>query len=136
MKLIIHDLKIPIEKDGIDAYIELASQRLGLDDKNITISKLLSKSLDMKDENQFYYKLSLVVNVPDSIENIQNLPLYKEPFIPVKKIKSLKDRPIVVGFGPAGMFAALELIDHGFRPIIFDRGKKIEDRSIDVDRGL
>ena len=134
MKLIIHDLKIPIEEDGIDAYIELASQRLGLNDKNISISKILSKSLDLKDQNQFYYKLSLVVDVPDSIENIQNLPLYKEPFIPVKKIKSLKDRPIVVGFGPAGMFAALELIDHGFRPIIFDRGKKIEDRSIDVQR--
>ncbi len=134
MKLIIHDLQIPVEKDGIDAYIESASQRLGLDNKNISIFKILSKSIDMKDENQFYYRLSLVVDVPDWFENIQNIPLFEEPVIPDKKIRTFKDRPIIIGFGPAGIFAALELIDHGLKPVIFDRGKKIEDRSIDVQR--
>ena len=134
MKLIIHDLKIPIEKDGIDAYIESLSQRLGLDNENISIIKILSKSLDMKDDNQFYYKLSLVAEVPDCFENIQNFPLFKEPVVPDKKIKTFKDRPIVIGFGPAGMFAALELINRGLMPIIFDRGKKIEERSTDVQK--
>jgi len=45
-----------------------------------------------------------------------------------------KDRPVIIGFGPAGMFAALELLESGLQPIIFERGKKIEDRTIDVDR--
>ncbi|MBN1621794.1 MAG: hypothetical protein JW871_04305 [Endomicrobiales bacterium] len=45
-----------------------------------------------------------------------------------------KQRPIIVGFGPAGMFAALELVDSGFKPLIFERGKKIEERTIDVQR--
>ncbi|MDH4233129.1 MAG: dehydrogenase, partial [Nitrospirota bacterium] len=36
--------------------------------------------------------------------------------------------------GPAGMFAALELIDYGIKPIIFERGKKIEERSLDIQR--
>ena len=134
MKLIIHDLRIPIEKDGIEAYIESVSQRLGLANKKISIFKILSKSLDMKDENRFYYKLSLVADVPDGFENTQNLPLFVEHVIPDKKIKTFKDRPIVIGFGPAGMFAALELIYHGLKPIIFDRGKKIDERSIDVQR--
>ncbi len=134
MKLIIHDIQIPIEKDGDDAYVESMSQRLGLDRGNISILKILSKSLDMKDENQFYYKLSLAVDVPDRFENIQNLPLFEEPVAPYNKIKTFNDRPIVIGFGPAGMFAALELIDHGLMPIIFDRGKNIEERSIDVKR--
>ena len=43
-------------------------------------------------------------------------------------------RPIIIGFGPAGMFAALELIENGYEPLIFERGKKIEDRSTDVQR--
>ena len=45
----------------------------------------------------------------------------------------MQDRPIIVGFGPAGIFAALELIAHGLKPLIFERGKKIEERSVDVD---
>ena len=43
-------------------------------------------------------------------------------------------RPIIIGFGPAGMFAALELLEYGLKPLIFERGKKIEERSIDVQR--
>ncbi len=45
-----------------------------------------------------------------------------------------KNRPVIVGFGPAGMFAALELLEHGIQPLIFERGKKIEDRDMDVQR--
>ena len=44
------------------------------------------------------------------------------------------NRPIIIGFGPAGIFAALELVDAGARPLIFERGKKIEERSKDVQR--
>ncbi|MBN1384387.1 MAG: dehydrogenase [Elusimicrobia bacterium] len=44
------------------------------------------------------------------------------------------ERPVIIGFGPAGMFAALELIDSGIKPLIFERGKKIEERSVDVQR--
>ncbi|HDZ77449.1 MAG TPA: dehydrogenase [Candidatus Omnitrophica bacterium] len=51
-----------------------------------------------------------------------------------RKSKNIKSRPIIIGFGPAGMFAALELIEYGIKPLIFERGKKIEERSIDVQR--
>ncbi len=44
------------------------------------------------------------------------------------------DRPIIIGFGPAGMFAALELVELGYCPIIFERGKCIEERSQDINR--
>jgi hypothetical protein len=46
-------------------------------------------------------------------------------------MKTIK-RPIIIGFGPAGMFAALELLERGHKPLIFERGKKIEERSIDI----
>lgn len=134
MDLIISKLQIPIEKDGMDEYIKAASKVMGVGEGDITIAKILSKSLDMRDTKQFYYKISLVVTTDDGFENRQDFPLYKEQTGPDRKIRGLKDRPIIVGFGPAGMFAALELIDHGIKPIIFERGKKIEDRSLDVQR--
>jgi len=134
LDLIISNLQIPIEKDGIDEYIRAVSQKLGTGEGDISIAKILSKTLDLRDKEQFYYKISLVVTTDDNFENGQNFPVYKEQLKAKSKITNIKDRPIIVGFGPAGMFAALELIDHGIRPIIFERGKKIEERSLDVQR--
>ncbi len=44
----------------------------------------------------------------------------------------MPDRPIVVGFGPAGMFAALTLAEHGYRPIVLERGQPVRQRHVDV----
>ena len=96
------------------------------------ILRILSKSIDMANKEQFFYKISLAVKVSDSFENKQNFPLYREPVEAKKKAAIMKERPIIVGFGPAGMFAALELIDYGLKPVIFERGKKIEERTSDV----
>jgi len=48
--------------------------------------------------------------------------------------KSVSDnkKVIIVGAGPAGYFAALELIEHGFKPVIFDRGRNVRDRRKDL----
>ncbi len=134
MKLIINDLQVPVEKDGVDTYLNILSKRLGIAEGNISVYKFLSKSLDMRNEDSFYYRLSLVVDVHDSFENRQNHPIYEEPLNTPVKIKKIRDRPIIVGFGPAGMFAALELVDHGIRPVIFERGKRIEERTTDVQK--
>lgn len=134
MDLIISDLQIPIEKDGMDAYVHTASQKLGIGEENISIVKFLSKSLDLSNKEQFYYTISLVVRTPGSFANKQNFPIYSEPVKAARKTAKMKERPIIVGFGPAGMFAALELIDYGIKPLIFERGKKIEARTLDVQR--
>ncbi|MBV5316564.1 MAG: dehydrogenase, partial [Desulfobulbaceae bacterium] len=126
------DLQIPVEKDGAEEYVKVASQKLQLGIGDIIILKILSKSIDTLNKEQFYYKLSLVVTVADNFENKQNLPEYVKRIEQNRKPAWRKERPIVVGFGPAGMFAALELIDYGLKPIIFERGKIIEERSVDV----
>ena len=73
-----------------------------------------------------------MVHASDSFENRENLPLYIEIKAQERESKASRDRPIIIGFGPAGMFAALELIAYGLKPIIFERGKKLEERSLDV----
>jgi len=95
---------------------------------------MLSKSLDAGDPKQFYFDLSLVVQTSDSFANTENLPLYTEKIVKERESKNTGERPVVIGFGPAGMFAALELIAYGLKPIIFERGKKLEERSLDVQR--
>ncbi len=134
MHLIINNLRIPAEKDGPDEYVRAAAQKLSISEENIQLSKILGKSLDASKKDQFYYIISLVATVPDSFDNSENLPLYVENVPPPIKQKNIPQRPIIVGFGPAGMFAALELMEYGLKPLIFERGKKIEERSIDIQR--
>ena len=133
MNLIISNLQISIEKDGMDEYLKAASQKMETDEE-VSVTKILSKSLDLKNKEQFYYMVSLVVSIDDSFPNKQKFPVYAETKEVNREKANSTERPIIVGFGPAGMFAALELIDHGFKPFIFERGKKIEERSVDVQR--
>ena len=107
---------------------------LNISANDIKLVKILNKSLDAGTAEQFYYDISLVVRTPDSFDNRDNLPHYTATKAPGRKIKSSMQRPIIIGFGPAGMFAALELLDYGLKPLIFERGKTIEERSIDVQR--
>jgi len=134
LDLIINSLRIPVEKDEKDAYIKAASQKLKVSEKDIKFVKMLSKSLDARSNRQFYYEISIVVNIADSFDNKEGFPVYTGDIETQRKAKNIKDRPIIVGFGPAGMFAALELVDCGIKPLIFERGKKIEERSIDIQK--
>jgi uncharacterized protein len=132
LNLLLNNLRIPIEKDGREEYLKAASEKLNVCETAIYIVKMLSKKLDARDQAQFYYDISLVVHVPDDFDNINNLPVYTEKTAEERASKINFERPVVIGFGPAGMFAALELIAYGLKPIIFERGKRLEERSIDV----
>lgn len=134
MNLFLSNLRIPVEKDGADAYRKAASQKLNVSESTIHVVKVLSKSLDARNKEQFYYDLSLVVHTSDSFANPDNLPVFTETIVKERVVQNSAERPVVIGFGPAGMFAALELIAHGLKPIIFERGKKLEERHIDVHK--
>lgn len=134
LELIINDLRIPVEQDGRDEYVKAASVRLKIKAAEILSIKILSKSLDASCADQFYFRMSMVVNVPENFGNEDGFPVYIDAIASGRKIKSTVARPVIVGFGPAGLFAALELLEYGLKPLIFERGKKIEERDIDVQR--
>src|SRR5699024_2985191 len=47
--------------------------------------------------------------------------------------KKLENRPVIIGLGPAGLFVAYELAKHGYKPVVFERGKCIEERVKNVE---
>ena len=132
--IIINNLRVPVEKDTQREYILAAAEKLEISGENIKIIKILSKAMDARDQKQFYYEISMAVGIPDDFNNKNNFLAYSEIVREPKEPKILKDRPLIIGFGPAGIFAALELIDYGIKPIILERGKKIEDRALDVEK--
>jgi uncharacterized FAD-dependent dehydrogenase len=134
LDILISNLRIPIEEDGIKAYLNAASKSLNVSENNLTFKKIVSKSLDTSTTKQFYFEVSIVVSTDDRFDNKDNFPIYREVIKTPRKSITRKERPIIIGFGPAGMFAALELLESGLQPLIFERGKKIEERAIDVQR--
>ena len=134
LDLIVNGLLVPIEKDGTEEYLAAAALRLGLPEKELRVVRILSKALVSADPLQFYYGLSLVISVPDGYANEDNFPVYSVKPPAAYKPAPAGPRPVIIGFGPAGMFAALELLEYGLKPLIFERGKRLEERHADVRR--
>ncbi len=100
---------------------------------NILSLQITKRSVDArkKEELKFVYSVDVTV---DKEERFLSLPgvsrVEEKPYYP--PISVLQKRPVVAGFGPAGMFAALTLAQAGARPIVLERGKRVEQRKQDI----
>ncbi|SMC34178.1 hypothetical protein SAMN06296952_0415 [Oscillospiraceae bacterium] len=89
--------------------------------------RVVKRFIDARHKND----IKLVYRVDDEPYDDKEEEMLALPFIGRKFTGS---RPVVVGFGPAGMFAGLVLASYGLNPIIIEKGRKVEDRTTDVER--
>jgi len=96
----------------------------GLDPRQISHIRILKRSIDAR-QRTVYVNLTLRVYINEEPAD--------EPFTTID-YPDVSNRPaaIVVGAGPAGLFAALRLIESGIRPIILERGKNVHERRKDI----
>lgn len=104
------------------------STRLGIDVNRIRHIAIVRRSIDAR-QRIVYVNLTLKVFV-DELPQHGELAVTKKNYPDV----SGKQQVIVVGAGPAGLFAALRLIELGLRPIVVERGKSVEERGKDMAR--
>ncbi|MCR5349638.1 MAG: hypothetical protein K6E20_01455 [Acholeplasmatales bacterium] len=128
MKYQINNFKIkPSEQNDLENIIK---KKLKLNDFKF---KILLKSIDARNKNDIYVIYNLMVETDKPLKG-NNISLYKEKNYDLEyKNYNHNDRPIIVGFGPAGMFCALYLARCNAKPIIIERGSKIEIRKKNVD---
>jgi uncharacterized FAD-dependent dehydrogenase len=103
--------------------IALAASSLNIPAKRVTGIKILKRSIDARGR-KVVYRMQLKVYID-------------EPYIPETYTVNYPDiknsKPvIIVGAGPAGLFAALQCIELGLKPIIIERGKEVKDRRRDL----
>lgn len=100
---------------------------------------ILKKSLDARDKNDIKYVYSVALSTDDKeekylLKKYKNISEYNKKTYKVPKNSNNKDYDIViVGMGPAGLFSALILSEAGFKPVIIDKGKCVEERIKDVN---
>ncbi|MCI2229695.1 FAD-dependent oxidoreductase [Polaribacter sp. MSW13] len=113
-----------IEERKENILLYKASKQLAIDKNEISAIKVLRKSIDARKKDIiFNYKVAVYINeqVPEKSDYIFE---YKD----VSKSKEIH----IIGFGPAGMYAALRCIELGYKPIVLERGKNVQDRRRDL----
>ncbi len=140
--LILNNIRIPFTAPAEDALGE-ARSRIGLNASEVLSAKICKRSVDarkrggapsfvcsvMLECDADKAKISKILASNPDVKAVEKTPV--EVKLGDKKLGA---RPIVVGFGPCGMFAALMLASNGYRPIVIERGADVENRSAAVNR--
>ncbi|MBR0137922.1 MAG: FAD-binding protein [Erysipelotrichaceae bacterium] len=110
--------------------IDMALRKYRVNDAYYT--EIINRSIDARDKNDIHYVYTINIKVKDESRypKLKKVKEYAEPEITVRRKSG--QYPIIIGSGPAGLFCALELIEHGVKPIIIEQGSKVEDRIEDV----
>ncbi|SHI81396.1 hypothetical protein SAMN04487911_10654 [Arenibacter nanhaiticus] len=118
-------LRTTLREEPIEGILtKKASKYLGVDIADITTVKVLKKSIDARKATIYFnYKVSVYIReaAPEKSD-------YTFEYKDVSKAKEIH----IIGFGPAGMYAALRCIELGFKPIVLERGKNVQDRRRDL----
>ena len=135
----ISNIKIRAVLDFYPHLIKKTAGILKIDYREIKKFTILKRSIDARKKDILYVFTVAVSLSSETEEKIlktgshQNVSVYKESRYSVPSVKRKESRPLVVGDGPAGLFAAYMLTLGGIPPLIIERGKRVEERTRDIE---
>ena len=127
-------IKAPLDENLKDLRT-FCSRKLKIDSKQIKSAVLFKKSVDARKKNDVHFILSVDIETDNVklLKRLKNATEVRREEYKCKTVPENSERPVIVGFGPAGMFAALVLAMAGARPIVLERGLDVDSRCEKVD---
>ena len=137
MPIVLNQIKLPIEENESSLSMH-AARALAVPARAILGLRVARISLDArkKDAISFNYTLEVTLSPQDEARLAKKGVALAQPLKlgePIFGTKPLDKPIIVVGLGPAGLFAAYTLAKYGYKPIVLERGKCVDDRRRDVE---
>ncbi len=141
MPYVVRNLRLGLDEPE-DELLPRLARRLRVPPRAIRSHAVVRRSLDArKKEIHFNYHIEVALDEPiekerarlDRLGRSDVARLEPRPnIVPVPGKRMLRERPIIIGFGPGGMFAGLRLAECGYSPIILERGRDVRRRHRDV----
>jgi uncharacterized FAD-dependent dehydrogenase len=132
MKVIVYNLKTDLD-DTIYDLKKITSKKIGVSERDFNSFKIVKESIDARKKPHINIVYSVVVEIEKEIKLPSGGDVRVLEDIPQKPLISgsikLKERPIVIGSGPAGLFASLILAQNGYKPLLLERGECVERRT-------
>ena len=136
------DVKLPLDHDD-QAINEYILERLSLKPEQLIEYTVFRRGYDARKRNVIILMYTLDVTLADSVDegtllakfekdqHVRMTPDMSYKFV-AEKTEELEQRPVVIGFGPCGLFTALILAQMGLKPIVLERGKEVRERTKDT----
>ena len=129
------NIRVPLDADFGD-ITGLAAKKLKIPKDRIKSAVLSKKSVDARKKSDVHFIISLDIETKNEeklLKILKNASVVKPERYDIDYVPIDCERPVIVGFGPAGMFAALVLAMSGARPIVLERGGDVDSRCKAVD---
>ena len=137
----VRQIKVDIENDTKENLAQMISKKIRVPSSKIRSFKINKKSIDARDKENIKYVYEVDIELESEDEILKknkssdiSLAPNEEYVLPNKGNVMLDSSPIIVGSGPAGLFCAYILSLEGYKPIIIERGERVEDRVKTVER--
>lgn len=114
---------------------DIVAKRLQIEHSRIEHLSITKRTVNTRNKHDIHFNMTVVVCVSGDENEVISMNKNKgvskeiELIYTLPKAKKTKERPVVVGCGPAGMFAALILAQAGVRPILLERGLDVDSRK-------
>lgn len=126
------DIKIRENISDIEVF-RRAIKTYGISESKVKRWRIFKKSIDARNKADVHFVYTIDIDTDDS-KIVSRLTKIDEISFPkITNMRKSKYRPIIVGAGPAGLFAALILAQNGVKPIVLEQGKTVDERLKDIE---
>lgn len=130
----INNIRVPLDFN-FSELDKFCIKKFRISPDNLITASLSKKSVDARKKSDVHFIISIDIQLKnESLLKIKNSTHIEKYKYNIKKVSGDFKRPVIVGFGSAGMFSALILAMAGTKPIVLERGSDIDSRRNDVNK--